>query len=222
MKKLVLPLLLLLGISMLLAQAVSEPSEVVGYVKYDCVVGNNFVALPMSGGPTLVSELGAVFGTGEDINTIMIYDTSAQDWNACVNYGGGYWEPDLDLEEGSVVFLNTTAAGALYSIGSLPVVNATYSIVTGNNTVMVPLNNSNLTLVSEVGATVGSGEDVNTIMLYDTTAQDWNACVNYGGGYWEPDLDVAIGMPLFLNSIVDTPWPSRGLQSSPSRSNTRN
>ena len=104
MKKFILPLLLLLAIGML--SAVESPaSAVVGYVKYDCVTGNNFVAMPMNDGLTLTSEVGALYG--EDINSILIWSPIAQGWDTAVNFGGGYWEPDLGVSIGTPLFLNS-------------------------------------------------------------------------------------------------------------------
>jgi hypothetical protein len=60
MKRFILPLMILLFVGSLLAVE-SAPSEVVGYVKYDCVAGLNLVALPMSQGYTLSSEVGDTY-----------------------------------------------------------------------------------------------------------------------------------------------------------------
>ena len=65
MKKILLPLLLILAVGML-AAVESEPSEVVGYVKYDCLVGLNLVAMPMDDGLTLTSEVGAIYNMSFD------------------------------------------------------------------------------------------------------------------------------------------------------------
>lgn len=219
MKKLVLPLLLLLGISMLLAQAVSEPSEVVGYVKYDCVVGDNFIAMPMVEAFTTTTEFGAPFG--DDINTINIWNPGSQEWEASVNYGGGFWDPELPVGTGSTLFLNATNAIVYYSIGELPETNAQYNLVVGDNTVMVPLNQSALTTTALVGATIGDGETVNTINLWNSASQQWEASVNYGGGFWDPEMATSIGTPLFLNSGTEEVWPA-GLRAVTPQLNHRN
>lgn len=205
MKKLVLPLLLLLGISMLLAQAVSEPSEVVGYVKYDCVVGDNFIAMPMVEAFTTTTEFGAPFG--DDINTIYIWNSGTQTWDPSVNYGEGFWDPELEVGNGYQLFLNATNAFTYYSIGELPATNAQYNLVVGDNTVMVPLNKSDLTTTALVGSTIGDGETVNTIYLWNAGTQTWDPSVNYGEGFWDPEMETAIGTPLFLNSGTEEVWP---------------
>ena len=57
MKKLILPLLLLVAFGML-AAVESDPSAIVGYVKYPCVAGYNTIALAMEQGYTMASEVG--------------------------------------------------------------------------------------------------------------------------------------------------------------------
>lgn len=221
MKKLLLPLLLVLLISML-AAVESDPSEVVGYVKYDCVPGLNFVAMPMDDGLMLTSEVGAVYNVADEyIDTINMWNSDTQAWDFAVNYGGGFWDPDLEVGTGYVLYFNTSAAFPFYSMGNMPAQEATYNIVAGLNTVMIPLNQSALTLTSEVGATIGDGEYVDTINLWNSDTQAWDFAVNYGGGFWDPDLDVAIGMPLYLNSADVATWPSRSASSPTLRSSRK-
>lgn len=212
MKKLLIVPLLLLAIGMLVAVE-SAPSNVVGYVKYDCVVGDNFVAMPMVQSFTNTVEFGAPYG--DDINTILIWDPANQIWQTSTNYGSGYWEPELPVGTNSVLFFNTFSPLTYYSIGNLPATNAQFNIVEGDNTVMVPLNKSALTNTMQVGGTIGDGEIVNTILLWDSANQIWATSTNYGSGYWEPELPVSIGMPLYLNSFENVVWPAgpRGLSS---------
>ena len=220
MKKLIIPLLLIFAFS-ILAAVESEPSEVVGYVKYPCVVGNNFVAMPMNDGHTLVSEVTASYNATEDIiNTVNIYDPVIQNWSACINYGGNYFEPDLEVGTGSVLFFTSYQALDFYSIGAMPTTNAQYNIVMGNNTVMVPLNKSSLTSVSLLAMDMGPNDEINTINLWNTNIQNWSACINYGSNYFEPDPEISIATPLFLTSYANFIWPSgpRSINSSPVRS----
>lgn len=218
MKKLMLPLLLILAIGML-AAVESDPSAVVGYVKYDCLAGLNFVAMPMDDGLSLTSEVGAVYNTDDEyIDTINIWNSETQAWDFAVNFGGGFWDPDLAVAPGSTLYFNTSSPLAFFSIGDLPAENAVYDIVVGLNTVMVPLNQNALTLTSEVGATIGDGEYVDTINMWNPVTQAWDFAVNFGGGFWDPDLPVSIGAPLYLNSIDEAVWPgARGIIS-PQRS----
>jgi len=220
MKKLIIPLLFIFAIG-ILAAVESEPSEVVGYVKYPCVVGNNFVAMPMNDGHTLVSEVTASYNAnGDVINTVNIYDPTVQQWNGCTNFGGNYFEPDLEVGPGSVLFFTSYQALDFYSIGAMPATNAQYTIVNGNNTIMVPLNKSSLTSVSLLAMDMGPNDEINTVNLWDTSVQQWNGCTNFGGNYFEPDPEISIATPLFLTSYANFIWPSgpRSTNSSPVRS----
>lgn len=209
MKKLILPLLLILGITMLVAVE-SAPSEVVGYVKYDCVPGLNFVAMPMDQGLTTTAEVGAVYNVADEyIDTINLWDPAIQDWTASTNYGGGFWDPELPVGPGSILYFNTSTALSFYSIGDMPATNAQYNIVVGLNTIMVPLNYSALTSSALVGGSIGDGDYVDTINLWDNSIQDWTASTNYGGGFWDPELPVAIGTPMYVNAGTATAWPTR-------------
>lgn len=206
MKKFILPLLLLLAIGML-AAVESDPSAVVGYVKYDCVIGDNAVAMPMVQTFTTTTEFGAQY-PGDEINTISIWNAESQYWESSVNYGGGFWDPELPVGTGVVLFFNTTADLTYYSIGDLPETNAQYNFVIGDNAVMVPLDRSDLTTTALAGATMGDGETVNTISLWNPAGQYWESSVNYGGGFWDPELNTSIGTPMFLNSGTEEVWPA--------------
>ena len=208
MKKFILPLLLILTVGML-AAVESEPSQVVGYVKYDCLVGLNFVAMPMDDGLSLTSEVGAIYNaTNENIDAINLWDPASQTWSFSTNYGGGFWDPDLPVAPGSILFFNTIAPLTFYSMGVMPSTNAQYNIIPGLNTIMVPLNMSTLTLTSEVAASIGDGEYLDAINLWDAVSQTWAFATNYGGGFWDPDLSVSIGTPLFVNSTNSVTWPT--------------
>jgi len=208
MKKFITPLPFIFAIGML-AAVESEPSEVVGYVKYDCLVGLNLVAMPMDDGLTLTSEVGAIYNaTNENIDAINIWDPASQTWFFSTNYGGGFWDPDLPVAPGSILYFNTITPLTFYSIGAMPSTNAQYNIIPGLNTIMVPLNMNTLTLTSEVGASIGDGEYLDAINLWDAVSQTWTFSTNYGGGFWDPDLNVSIGTPLFVNSINSVTWPT--------------
>ncbi len=219
MKKLIIPLLFIFAFS-ILAAVESEPSEVVGYVKYPCVVGDNFVAMPMNDGHTVVSEVTAYYNATQDIiMSVNIYDPIIQGWSACTNYGGTYFEPDLEVGPGSVLFFYSYQAFDFYSIGSMPTTNAQYTIVIGDNTIMVPLNKSSLTSVSLLAMDMGPNDEIGAVNIYDPIIQGWSACTNYGGNYFEPDPEISIGTPLFLYSYANFVWPSgpRSINSSPVR-----
>lgn len=221
MKRFILPLMLLLFVGTIFAVE-SDPSEVVGYVKYDCVPGLNFVAMPMVDGYSYTSEVADAYNVGDDnIDTINIWNNETQAWDSALNYGGGFWDPDLEVGPGSTLYFNTSAPFAFYSIGSLPITNATFNIVPGLNTIMIPLNQSALTLTSEVGLSIGDGEFIDTINSWNNDTQAWDSALNYGGGFWDPDFPVSIGMPLFINSGDSTTWPARSIGIEPLRASKK-
>jgi len=203
MKKVILPLLLILAVG-ILAAVESAPSAVVGYVKYDCVAGNNFIALPMSQGYATTADLGVTFGL--DVNTVNIWNPAAQSWDASINYDG-FWDPELPVDVGSVLFIAATNPFTFYSLGDLPASPSSYDVIAGNNTVMIPLNRSDLSTTALAGATMGDGLTVNTINLWNSSAQSWDASINYDG-FWDPEFDLTIGTPLFISSGSAFTWPS--------------
>jgi len=163
----------------------------------------------MDDGLTLTSEVGAIYNaTNENIDAINIWDPASQTWFFSTNYGGGFWDPDLPVAPGSILYFNTITPLTFYSIGAMPSTNAQYNIIPGLNTIMVPLNMNTLTLTSEVGASIGDGEYLDAINLWDAVSQTWTFSTNYGGGFWDPDLNVSIGTPLFVNSINSVTWPT--------------
>lgn len=207
MKKLLFVLLVLLAFGLLTAVE-SDPSATVGYVKYPSVAGLNLAAMPMNDGMTLVSEVGMYMGPLDEIDTINIWDPTSQSWTGCGNYGGGFWDPDLPVGPGSVLYYSSSYAFDYYSIGAMPAANAQYSIVPGLNTVMLPLNKSALNLVSLVGMDIGPLDEIDTINLWDNLSQSWTGCGNYGGGFWDPDPAVTIGTPMYVSSAAAITWPA--------------
>lgn len=200
MKKLILPLLLLVAIGML-AAVESAPSDVVGYVKYPCVAGLNFLALPMDQDYTLASEFADDYMGSFD--TMYWWDQANQVWQYAADFG--YWEGDFPITEGSVMWVNAIAPLNVYSIGNLPAVNASYNFVVGLNTMMVPLNYSSMTMASDVATAVGTFD---TMYWWDQTNQGWQYAADFG--YWEGDFPVTIGYPMWVNSLSALTWPVRG------------
>jgi len=204
MKKLIIPLLFIFAIG-ILAAVESEPSAIVGYVKYPCVQGLNFVALPMDQGYNLVSQVGNTYP--DLIEAISYWDASTQSWVASVYYPElEMWDPDNDVGTGMPLMINCLNNFNFYSIGNLPIINAQYSLLPGLNAIMIPLNQSNLTQASIVGTNIGTVEAVSE---WIASTQSWNASVYYPElEMWDPDFDVTIGMPLMVNSLSSTIWPS--------------
>jgi len=202
MKKILLPLLLILAVG-ILAAVESEPSAIVGYVKYDMLVGNNLVAIPMECPWDFASELGDSFGGSVD--QVYYWDNTNQLFLGAANLGG-FWDGDFPIDTGYVLMLNSYTPTVMYSIGNLPATNASYNIVAGNNTIMIPLNNSSFALASEVGDNMAAG-GVDQVYYWDNTNQIFLGAANLGG-FWDGDFGVSIAMPLMVNAYSPFTWPS--------------
>ncbi|MCB5252462.1 MAG: hypothetical protein WC944_10440 [Candidatus Cloacimonadaceae bacterium] len=200
MKKFILPLMLLLFVGSLFAVE-SDPSEVVGYVKYDLVAGNNTLALPMMQSYAMASEVGVAIGA----TAVMYFDAASQEWvGAAANPFGG-WNNDFSVSNGQALWVNVDAAGTFYSIGDLPAANPSYALVAGNNMIMLPLNRSDLNLASLVGDDISA----TAVLNFDASSQEWvSAAANPFGG-WNGDFATSIGNPLWINANAAGTWPSR-------------
>lgn len=106
MKKVILPLLLILAFSFLVAVE-SDPSAVVGYVRYDLVAGNNMVALPMECPWNMASELGNTFSG--NVDQIFHWDAPSQMFVAAADYGG-FWDGDFAIGIAMPLMANSYAS----------------------------------------------------------------------------------------------------------------
>jgi len=107
MKKILLPLLLILAVGML-AAVESEPSEVVGFVKYDIAEGNSMIAIPMTTTYTMAGDLGTAVGA-----TIVSYwNNTLQRFVAAAYYDWlGDWDNDFPTSIGNPLMVYSTSAG---------------------------------------------------------------------------------------------------------------
>jgi hypothetical protein len=215
MKKVILPLLLILAFGFLVAVE-SDPSAVVGYVRYDLVAGNNMVALPMECPWNMASELGDSFAGSVD--QVAYWDAAGQIFGAAADLGG-FWDGDFPIATNDVLMLYSYAAVPFYSLGNLPA-PATYNLVAGNNTLMIPLNRPDLTLASELGADLVAGS-VDQVAHWDASTQMFGAAADLGG-FWDGDFAIGIAKPLMAYSYAPITWPSRGAQLVPAPSKARN
>ena len=199
MKKLIIPLLFIFAFS-ILAAVESEPSEIVGYVKYPCVVGLNHIALPMDQGLTMASDFAALYP--DMLDNMSYWDAASQSWITAFNLG--YWEGDFPVQSGSVMMIASLANFNAYSIGNMPATNATYNLSVGLNDIMIPLNRSDISMAGQVGDEI---QVLDTMSYWDNTTQTWVAAVNLG--YWEGDFPVTIGFPMQVNALSEVIWPSR-------------
>lgn len=200
MKKFILPLLVLLFVGSIMAVE-SEPSAVVGYVKYDCVAGLNTIALPMVETYALASDIATAYPGKFD--TFNYWDNATQSWVGAFDLGG-FWDNDFAVNNGLVLWPNSLESFSFYSIGDLPVIQPSYNMLTGLNMIMVPLDRSDITLASELGVDTGTLDTVNE---WDNTTQSWVGAFDLGG-FWDNDYPIAIGGGYWVNSLSDLTWPT--------------
>jgi len=205
MKKLIIPLLFIFAIG-ILAAVESEPSAIVGYVKYPCVEGLNHIALPMDQGLTMASDWAA--GYPGIIDNMSYWDNITQTWVAAINLLGN-WFGDYPVHPGSVMMINALSPFNAYSIGNMPATNATYSLLPGLNDIMIPLNRSDITMAGQVGDEM---QVLDNISKWDNNTQTWVATINLLGN-WFGDYPVVIGFPLQVNALSPVTWPSRTISS---------
>jgi hypothetical protein len=211
MKKLILPLLLLVAFGML-AAVESDPSNIVGYVKYPCAAGfNTAIALPMEQAYTLASEIG-----DEYLATSMGYwDPSFGFWYMIDQNPWGGWADDFPVANGDVSLMYVDNTVDFYSIGDLPAVLPTYTLAGGyNNTIMIPLNRSDLALASTVGDEIGA----TSMGYWDPSFGFWYMIDQNPWGGWADDFDTAIADPLACYVDTDGTWPAPAPAPAPLRS----
>jgi len=201
MKKLIIPLLFIFAFS-ILAAVESEPSEVVGYVKYPCVAGLNHIALPMDQGLTMASDFAALYP--DMLDAMSYWDATSQSWISALNLG--YWENDFPIQTGSIMMIYALSPFTVYSIGNMPTTNATYNLLVGLNDIMIPLNRSDITMAGQLGDEM---QVLDAMSYWDNSTQSWVSALNLG--YWENDFPVTIGFPLQVYALSPVTWPSRAI-----------
>lgn len=202
MKKFILPLLLLLAFGML-AAVESEPSAVVGYVKYICLAGDNVIALPMQLEYEWASELGDAIGAGN----LGYFDSTSKEWVLIDKqpWVGGGWTDDFELTNGQVLWAYFDDDTDYYSLGNLPTAMPHYTLLAGDNVIMLPLDKSDLDFASLVGDEIGAGN----MGYFDSTSKEWVLIDKqpWVGGGWTDEFDTTIGMPLWTYVDEDGTWP---------------
>ncbi|MDI3504586.1 MAG: hypothetical protein PWP64_1522 [Candidatus Cloacimonadota bacterium] len=207
MKKFILPLMVLLFVGSLFAVE-SAPSEVVGYVKYDLLAGNNTIALPMDQPYELASEIGDAIGA----TTVAYFNASTQVWERIDAFPWGGWSGDFNVTNGQALWISIDAEASFYSLGNMPETLPVYNLLAGNNMIMVPLNRSDLNLASLVGNDIGA----TTVAYFNSSTQIWERIDAFPWGGWSGDFDTAIGDPLWVSTDIAGTWPApagRAIQS---------
>ena len=203
MKKLILPLLLLVAFGML-AAVESNPSEVVGYVKYPCYTGNNTVAYPMG---TSTTAEGTVTPYVANFGSIAMWSNAGQSWSS-ITYDTEFaeWSGTLPINNAGCMTFNTSANFDFYSLGT-PSAIITFAIYAGNNRIYVPLNRADLTTAEALANEMGN---IGSVAWYTNSTHSW-ASITYDPEFmeWSGTHPISIGDPLTLNSSASTTWPTR-------------
>lgn len=202
MKKLILPLLLLVAFGML-AAVESDPSNVVGYVKYDLVAGLNTMAIPLEQGFTWASNVGDAIPA----TTVSKFIPSPSEYweSITVSPFGGWDGTDWMVYDGDPFQVAVDAAVDFYSIGDLPATIPSYNLVAGLNVLMVPLDQSALDWASEVGDAIPA----TTVSKFIASPSEYweSITVSPFGGWDGTDWVTAIGDPLQVAVDAATVWP---------------
>jgi hypothetical protein len=162
----------------------------------------NFIALPMQQGFTMATEV------GDAIPATMVgtWDPATEEWVTIDAFPWGGWDgTDYAVTTGDPLLISVDADVDFYSIGDLPA-PATYSMVAGLNTLMVPLNKSALNMASLVG------DDIPSTMVgtWDPATEEWVTIDAFPWGGWDgTDYATTIGMPLLVSVDAATTWPAR-------------
>lgn len=210
MKRFTFLLAALFLFSTLLIAIESEPSAIVGYVAYDCVVsdngGNNFVALPLDSGYETAFQLGAAY-TGK-VNGINNWMPASQSWDAAFFDGDSWVGENFALAVGNAYMINAAEEFTFYSVGDL-LAPVQYTLIEGstgnNNFIMIPLNRPDLQTASQLGNDIGL---INSVSTWVATSQSWGAAFYDDEGWIGEDFAVEIAKPLMVNVTEPTVWPN--------------
>lgn len=209
MKKLLIVPLLLLAIGMLVAVE-SDPSNVVGYVKYDCYSGLNYVAVPLGAGGNVADLVAANM---PNIRSIFKFNPLTQGWDS-IDYDDEFeeWTGDMSGITGEVLLFDCLANTSFYSLGDIPT-NHTYSIVPGFNYIVVPVNQGSYTAVEHIGSAIGN---VSSIFVFNNLTHGWDS-IDYDVEFeeWTGSMPVEIGDVILIDSLGSATWPSRAAVTSP-------
>jgi hypothetical protein len=204
MKKVLLPLLMLIVASSFLMAVESAPSAIVGYVKYPCVTGLNLVSFPMAPGFANLDEFSTAMNG--NITTVNKWVADGQYWNAS-DYDEMFgWSQDFSFIPGESAYIYSSADFNCYSMGPVPAPSS-YDVLVGLNLIMVPLNRSDITTMAGFGDAFGGA--VTTVNTWINVGQYWGT-TDYDEmfGWSDPDTPASIGEPFYLYSNAAMTWPS--------------
>lgn len=204
----------------------SAPSEVVGYVKYECVTTSttdmNLVCIVFDNGITTAQDLAAAVGADGLVDAVSKWNPSTQSWDQ-VTYSqlpfppyNWVWSDNFDVSNGDVLAVNVTADVDYYcagAVGSDPVYNLVTTDATDANLIMLPLSESSLSNAQALANDIGAAGVVDAVSKWDPVYQSWNQ-VTYSqlpfppyNWAWSDNFDIMIGEGYMVNMTENRTWP---------------
>jgi len=212
MRKIIVFTILILFMGYLFALE-SAPSEVVGFVKYDCVTTTgtnlNLVTLSMDAGYANASDLGNAIGN-TICNTVSKWDVAGQGWIQASYVPPMGWGGDFALDPGYAYMINVTSNVDVYIDGGLitqPQYNLSTTTGTNLNLIMIPMDRSDLSMASNLGDDIGN-TICNTVSKWEALGQGWIQASYVPPMGWGGDFAISIADPLMINVTSNVTWPT--------------
>ena len=197
MKKNKILLILTLIVPLFLCAIESDPSEVVGFVKFDLSSngssGYNVFTTPfqINNG----TNISSIYNNITNCEALSFWSPDSQMWKS---YDAQPWTPDWAVESAGTYMCHVSAGSTFYVYGK-PVQNPSYDLKTGKNLIMLPFEQSSITDCAQL---MNAIPGCTSVMYYDQTSQDW---VEYSGT--ETVWNVTTGMGYVVTVSSDTVWP---------------
>jgi len=201
MKKILIFAIMLVLIGSMVALE-SEPSEVVGYVKYSCVIGSNLIALPMDAGYTTSATVG---DDVTDADQMAYWNADSQGWISSGKNFLGNWLSPFTVDDGMALMARVTSDSDFFVAGAMYETEPTYSIVVGSNTIMVPLSKTELTTSALVGDDM---VNVDQMTYWNSDSQGWISSGKNFLGNWLSPFSTDIAMPMMTRATEAFTWPA--------------
>jgi len=201
MKKLFILAMMLVVIGSMIALE-SDPSEVVGYVKYECVIGSNLIALPMDAEYTTSATVGDDI---TDADQMAYWNADSQGWISSGKNFLGNWLSPFTVDDGMALMTRVTSDSDFFVAGSMYETEPTYSIVVGSNTIMVPLSETELTTSALIGDDM---VNVDQMTYWSADSQGWISSGKNFLGNWLSPFPTDIAMPMMTRATEAFTWPA--------------
>jgi hypothetical protein len=201
MKKLLFFTMMLVLIGSMVALE-SDASEVVGYVKYSCVIGSNLIALPMDAEYTTSATVGDDI---TDADQMTYWNATSQGWISSGKNFLGNWLSPFAVDDGMALMVRVTSDSDFFVTGSMFETEPTYDILVGSNTIMVPLSETGLTTSALVGNDM---VNVDQMTYWNADSQGWVSSGKNFLGNWLSPFSTDIAMPMMTRATEAFTWPS--------------